>query len=307
MNSSKRDLIAWRALRETSGLGTKRLCELAIRLKAEGRTAGSLIGSCVLELTELGLGRSLAEKAARSLSDPPANPVLPQDIIVLSPEDSRYPTERMNSDLPLPVILYAKGDISLLKGPAVGIAGSRSARPRALEFTSEITQWLASRDMTIVSGHAAGVDEVAHTAALRSGGSTLVVIPRGMAGFKPRESLTREVSGQRLFLSGFELDAEWTVYRAMERNAWIAALVDFVIVVSAGLRGGSWAQGNLCLKTGKMLFVPDFPKTIAEGNKKLIKQGALPLDPSNPASILEYQPKMAATSGESVQLRLFSG
>jgi predicted Rossmann fold nucleotide-binding protein DprA/Smf involved in DNA uptake len=72
----------------------------------------------------------------------------------------------------------------------------------------------------------------------------------------------------------------------MARNATIAALADAVVVVASGLRGGSFAQGELCLDSGKRLFVPDFPDEVAPGNQRLIQGGAVPLDPETPAAVV---------------------
>ena len=41
-------------------------------------------------------------------------------------------------------------------------------------------------------------------------------------------------------------------------------------------------MGQLCLKRKKPLFVFDLPTEVAEGNQKLIRAGALALDPTDP-------------------------
>jgi predicted Rossmann fold nucleotide-binding protein DprA/Smf involved in DNA uptake len=77
---------------------------------------------------------------------------------------------------------------------------------------------------------------------------------------------------------------EMTDEEAMQRNQTIAALSDAVLVVVADIKGGSWAQANLCLKAGKKLLVPDGPPSVAAGNQKLIQAGAVPVDPKDPSA-----------------------
>jgi DNA processing protein len=142
-------------------------------------------------------------------------------------------------------------------------------------------------ELNVVSGHAAGIDQTAHGAALAAGGTTTVVLAEGLLRFSPCRGLRDADDESILLLSGFRPTAKWTVYQAMERNKWIAALSRAVIVVASDARGGSWAQGKLCLETGKPLLVADFPEEIAPGNRKLIEQGGLPFDPANSESWLE--------------------
>ena len=87
----------------------------------------------------------------------------------------------------------------------------------------------------------------------------------------------------------------------MARNAHIAAFADSVVIVAAGLSGGSWAQGQLCLKAKKPLFVLDLPQDVAPGNRRLIEQGARRLPTDELDAVLEDQ-EMADASPN--QLRL---
>jgi predicted Rossmann fold nucleotide-binding protein DprA/Smf involved in DNA uptake len=288
-------LTAWYALRSTPGLGAKRLVRVAMELRDQGRSADSLLGASSAELQSVGVPQRFALDAASLLSSPPDIPDAGADVGVLCPDDDEYPSDRLSDQLPLPVLLWTAGKVSLLRAPGIGISGSRSAPPSVLELATELGRIGSDAGMNIVSGGAAGVDRAAHASALQSGTTTVVLA----------EGLRRQLADERgdssvLVVSGFEPLAVWTGPRAMERNSHIASLSDAVVIVAAGLAGGSWAQGQLCLRAGKTLFVVELPAEIAPGNARLARQGAIPIAPDHLESVID---RMGRSSGEPTQLR----
>lgn len=280
-------VLAWNALRAVPGLGPKRLVLVARSLRARGLSGSNLFGSAVDGLEALGLPKRLAQTATKVLATPPALPRIPAEARVVCPDDAEYPKERLNVDLPLPVVLWAWGNVSLLKAPGIAIAGSRSTPRDVLELANDLSTLISKAGLNVVSGNAVGVDRSAHEAALRFG-TTTAVLAEGLLRLRG----TNWESGSEdsaLVVSGFEPDAGWSAGRAMERNAHIASLADSVVIVAAGLTGGSWAQGQLCLKANKPLFVLDLPQDVAPGNTVLIEQGARLLPPDQLEDVLEYQ------------------
>ena len=65
----------------------------------------------------------------------------------------------------------------------------------------------------------------------------------------------------------------------MARNKLICGLSETMVVVEAGVTGGTLAAGRECLKQGKHTLVVERsdPHTTAPGNVKLIEEGAFPL------------------------------
>lgn len=275
-------LMAWRRLAATPGLGPARLSQIATKARENHVGITEVLRDPNKELLDLGFGRDFVDRLVATLVDEVEELELPEGVVALTPDDEEYPIERIGNRLPLPIPLYIRGNAALLKTPAVAIAGSRHAHKNALAYAYSLAQSLARSGHNVVSGHAAGVDEAAHAGAISVGGTTTAVLAEGFTGFTPRAGLQAAETDSVLFVSGFEPDAPWKGFRAMERNATIAALSEAVVVVSAGTKGGSWEQGKLCLSAGKPLYVPHVSSDSAPGNEALIRMGAIPLEPNDP-------------------------
>ena len=133
------------------------------------------------------------------------------------------------------------------------------------------------KDISIVSGYAQGVDKEAHYTALASGGSTIIILPNGISSFYVRQELKDVWDWDRvLVISEYLPKDKWSVSRAMNRNNTIIGLSDIMVVVEAGLTGGSLDAGLRTLEDNKPLYVPlysDYPES-ALGNKVLLERGA---------------------------------
>jgi len=128
----------------------------------------------------------------------------------------------------------------------------------------------------VVSGNAAGIDLAAHSTALASGGSTILVIPEGIRRFRVRKEMRDVWDWTRvLVVSQFEPDAPWSVFRAMERNELIIGLSRAMVVVEAGETGGTVSAGRAALKAGKPLYVAVYENmpVNAPGNDLLLGMG----------------------------------
>lgn len=274
------DARAWYALNQVSGLGPKALASLARSLADQRRGASSLLGATPADLAAAGIKERLAEAAARILDDPPDVPALPEGATIVTPDHDAFPQQRLGSPLGSAVVLFCAGDLSLLGAPGVAVAGSRDAHPDPICFAEAFVDGLGRSN--VVTGAAAGIDETAHRVATGSGGTATAVLAEGIAvpGGKGQQLLGADGV---LVVSEFDPSARWSRFQAMARNRTISWLADAVVVVAAGIKGGSWEQGQLCLKAGVPLFIPDFPEDVAPGNRRLIIAGAIPLDVRDPA------------------------
>lgn len=200
---------------------------------------------------------------------------------ILTILDSNYP-EILRSSLKQhspPIITYY-GNTKLLSMKGVGFCGSRKASDKGLEVARDCAEQLARKEFVIVSGHAAGVDQQTHHAALEAGGYTIIVLPEGLLNFKIKKFLKPVWDEERvLVISEFVPNAKWMASRAMQRNLTIIGLSQAMILIEAGKNGGSMDAGNKTLKMNKRLYAPVYENMpeYAIGNQLLREQGALPI------------------------------
>lgn len=193
--------------------------------------------------------------------------------------DSSYPAPLKNLlRLNTPPVLSMVGNVKLLGNKTIGFSGSRKVSEKGIAVTRDCVKQLSViPGVSIVSGYAQGVDKEAHYAALASGGSTIIVLPNGISSFYVRQDLKNVWDWNRvLVISEYQPEDKWTVSRAMNRNNTIIGLSDSMVVVEAGLTGGSMDAGLRTLEDHKPLFVPiysNYPES-ALGNKVLIEKGA---------------------------------
>ena len=193
--------------------------------------------------------------------------------------DQSYPVN-LKSLLKLntPPVLSMIGNINLLSNRTVGFSGSRKVSEKGVAITKDCVEQLSQeKDISIVSGYAQGVDKEAHYTALASGGSTIIILPNGISSFYVREEVKDVWDWDRvLVISEYLPKDKWSVSRAMNRNNTIIGLSDIMVVVEAGLTGGSLDAGLRTLEDNKPLYVPlysDYPES-ALGNKVLLERGA---------------------------------
>jgi len=284
------DLSAWYSLSSAAGLGPKKLATVALALMKNSRRAEDIVGADVDELTAMGIPASIASKCVLALTDILELELPQSDAEVVTPDHRQFPLDRLQSPVPIPVFLYARGNLGLLSARGIAISGSRRAHPLALDYAKLLATIAASKGLNVVAGLAAGIDEAAHRAALEAEGTTSGVLAEGIDQARVGDD---EPKDSFLLLSQFQPSAGWSRFNAMARNATIASLADMVVVVAASLKGGSWEQAQLCLRSGIPLAVTDFDSSVAEGNQALIKRGAVALNTRHPEeafSLLQTTP-----------------
>lgn len=179
-----------------------------------------------------------------------------------------------------PPLLTLVGNSNLLDDPSVGFCGARNASELGIQTAIDCAEQLASLDIVVVSGNAAGVDKAAHFAALQAGGKTILVLPEGILHFRIRSDI-REVWdwSNVLVLSEFQPGLPWHRSQAMQRNRTIIGLSLSTIVIEAGVKGGTMDAGRATLNLHRPLYVAEYedvPET-AHGNSLLIRSGGRPL------------------------------
>ena len=199
-------------------------------------------------------------------------------IWIISRSDSDYPARyKRHLKDKAPSLLFGVGDRSLLKGGGIAIVGSRNVDSDGEAFTCKAAEACACNNMPVISGGARGVDQIAMTAALDSGGITVGVLAENLLKKSLERNARKAISdGQLLLISPYHPSARFTVGTAMGRNKLIYAMADYGLVVSAEYKkGGTWTGATEELK--REVSLPIFirlGKSIPSGNKELLKLGA---------------------------------
>lgn len=214
-------------------------------------------------------------------------------IWVVCRSDQDYPARFMKQlKEKAPPVLFGAGERSLLKGGGLAIVGSRNVDAEGETFAREVAAWCARGGLPVVSGGARGVDQIAMSSALESGGVVIGVLSDTLL----RTSVSRECrsalsEGRLLLLSPYHPEAGFTVGNAMGRNKLIYAMADYGLVVSADhKKGGTWAgaEEELKRKPGRPVFVR-LTGSVPLGNRKLAELGAWPFPAptkGNPEQVL---------------------
>lgn len=206
----------------------------------------------------------------------------PLEARAIQRNDCEYPLFLMDAlGRDAPQKLEWLGNLALLSRPSVGFCGSRKASPKGLDTAADCAAQAAESHIVVVSGYAAGVDEVAHFQALKNKGSTIIVLPEGITHFRIRRGLRAVWNWDRvLVLSQFSGEERWQSFRAMARNKVIIGLSDAMIVIEAGETGGTMDAGRSTLRYGRPLFVAQYEDVTQDaiGNKHLLEIGAKPLN-----------------------------
>jgi DNA processing protein len=278
------DATAILQLMATKGVGPRKLDRLLSILSEEGMTADDVVRSPDTEwLVRHGLKPHEAGgvAGARRQAELWSKDLQAQGIRVLVKGTPQYP-ERMLSSLgeQAPPVLFVRGEPSLFARKSVSFHGSRQASEIGLSVTRACAAELARVRAHIVSGYANGVDLAAHAAALLAGGVTTLVLAEGILRFRLKSELTEVWDDERaVVLSEFQPRSIWSVGNAMQRNRTILGLADVVVVVEAGLSGGTFAAAESALRLNLPVFVIDYrhPPPSAEGNRHFLDRGARPL------------------------------
>lgn len=207
--------------------------------------------------------------------------LLNQGVSIIPIIDSSYPESlKRNMKYNAPVVLYVKGDVSLLNKDCVSIVGSRNADGVSLEFTDNIAKACANQGYVIASGFAKGVDKQALESALSVDGESIIVLPQGIstatgslkAYYKPI------VDGRVIALSTFHPKSPWSVENAMSRNSIIYGLAQSIYVAQTDSKGGTWSGAINGLRKGQRIYVrkPSSDEKVA--NNLLIDKGCIPVD-----------------------------
>jgi DNA processing protein len=207
--------------------------------------------------------------------------------------DALYPDSLIVKGRSSAPILLCHGNPDLLNSEGIGMCGSRAASELGLKAAAACGEEVSNRKLSVISGYAKGVDTATHLAALRTGGSTVIVLAEGFDHFRVKKVFSDDFDLRRvLVISQFAPSQPWLAHAAMTRNKVIFGLGRALVVVEAGERGGTLAAGEGALKIGRPVFVLNFGKETPAGNSILLQQGGTSVKSREELGrILELRPR----------------
>lgn len=203
-----------------------------------------------------------------------------QQCRVISFFDDEYP-ECLRQIYRPPLILFARGNIELLKKDIITIVGSRLATHYSQKVIEKLVPNIVASGKVIASGLAKGVDTMAHIATLENDGATIAVVGNGLNHYYPVQNqlLQKRIEKQGLILSEYLPDTIAKPYRFPERNRILAGISQGVVVTEAKAKSGSLITANLALQENRDVYAIPGPITsaLSEGPNRLIESGAIPV------------------------------
>lgn len=173
----------------------------------------------------------------------------------ISPQYPVFLREIPNS----PLVIFAVGNLALLKETAVAVVGTRKPTAYGKEVAKSFSSELARAGVVLISGLAYGIDSIAHMAALEEGnGKTIAVMAGGLDEIYPaaHTMLARQiVNTGGLLISEYFTGVRPTSYSFPERNRIISGLSNGVLVIEAGENSGSLHTVSHAIEQGKELFI----------------------------------------------------
>jgi DNA processing protein len=175
---------------------------------------------------------------------------------IITPEDDEWPhqlgdlvflsrdmADPIQRDTFPPQCLWLRGPWPLAPSceQSVAIVGARASTTYGEYVASDFAHSLSSRDWTVISGGAFGVDAAAHRGALAAGGCTIAVLACGIDRPYPlsHTNLFEQIAERGLLLSEWPPGSDPHRRRFLVRNRVIAALTRGTVMVEANLRSGA--------------------------------------------------------------------
>jgi DNA processing protein len=271
-------IFEWLAISLTPGLGPTKARKLVERFGG----VEAVLRATLTELEGAGIQAVSAQSLATGKSGELAREAIAQaasaNTTLVSLDDPAYPP-RLKEIYDPPLVLYARGNPSVLTQPGVAMVGTRHPTPYGSGMAERLACDLAAQGLVIISGMARGVDTASHRGAISAKGKTVAVLGTGVDVIYPKEN--SRLSEQIVALGGaiiseFPLGTSPFPQNFPIRNRIISGMSVGVLVVEAAEYSGTRITARCALEQNRDVFaVPgNVTNKNSWGPNTLIKQGA---------------------------------
>ncbi len=218
--------------------------------------------------------------------------------------DDNYPELLKRIYYP-PLILYTLGSFTDADKNAIAIVGTRQPTIYGKVHAEYFAKELASRNATIVSGLARGIDSIAHQAALDANGRTIAVIGSGLDVVYPPENkkLFEQIKEHGVIVSEFELGTKPDAQNFPRRNRIISGISLGALIIETKFTGGAMQTAAYALDQNREVFaLPGNVNVIqSEGPNSLIQRSEAKLVTCPEDILVELEAKLKPNLTERVQ------
>jgi len=193
--------------------------------------------------------------------------------------DSNYPSLLKEIHDP-PIILFYKGNSSILKLTYTGIVGTRKPSPLSLSATTSIVNLIASRSHSgIISGLANGIDREAMITSIQKKVPVIGVMGTGFDKEYPYSNKDlygrMKNSSDTLLLTEVKPGEKIGKWSFPKRNRIITGIAESLILMEAPLESGAMSSASHAVSQNRDILVfDDESLKFNQGGRKLIEDGA---------------------------------
>ena len=194
-----------------------------------------------------------------------------------------YPEKLRDAAHPVE-LLYFQGNWDLTSTRSIAIVGTREPTAEGVKRATKLARLFVEAGFTVVSGLARGIDTIAHTTAIASGGKTIAVLGTPITATYPPENaqLQQQIADQHLVISQVPIvrysrqGIRGNRLFFPERNATMSALTEATVIVEAGNTSGTLVQARHAIMQNRKLFILDscFRRQDLTWPAKFVERGA---------------------------------
>jgi DNA processing protein len=175
---------------------------------------------------------------------------------------AEYPKRLRDAAYPVQ-FLYYRGWWDLVESRSVAVVGTRKPSEEGVLRARRVVKELVRDHFTVVSGLAAGIDTVAHTTAIDTGGRTIAVLGTPLTRVYPvaNRELQNRIAREHLVISQVPVrryerqTPKVNRFFFPERNITMSALTEATVIIEAGETSGTLIQARAALDQGRKLFI----------------------------------------------------